>query len=116
MDVNQIIARVFPTKTNMTPVDEHVYFGCPPALLDIKYNEVHISVTFTWDRQQGAGLMGLWDKYGTVKIGGPACGDAGGEFVPGRYLKKGVTITSRGCIRNCQFCYVPKREGKISTN
>ncbi len=107
------IARVFGSKTNMTPDDEDVYFGCPPDLLKIQYDEVHISLTFTWDIDMGASLAHYWDKYGVVKIGGPACGDSGGEFVPGLYLKKGVTITSRGCPRNCLFCYVPKREGRI---
>lgn len=29
------------------------------------------------------------------------------------YLKKGVTITTRGCPNNCIFCFVPTREGKI---
>jgi len=107
------IARVFATKTNMTPIDEDVYFGMPPALLNIKYDEVHISVTFVSGLRQCWFLAHSWERYGNVKIGGPACGDPGGEFVPGMYLKKGVTITSRGCIRNCPFCLVPKREGKI---
>lgn len=106
------IARVFLTKTNMTPDDEDVYFGPPPGLLDIKYDEVHISATFTWDIRE-LGIANYWEEYGTVKIGGPACGDPGGEFTPGLYLKKGVTITSRGCPRNCPWCYVPKREGRI---
>ncbi len=107
------IARVFATKTKMTPIDEDVYFGPPPAFLDIKYNEIHISITFTDSRSRGATLAHWWDKYGLVKIGGPACGDPGGEFTPGLYLKKGITITSRGCIRNCPFCFVPQREKGI---
>jgi len=40
-------------------------------------------------------------------------GDPGGIFVPGRYLKKGYVITSRGCPNNCWFCDVPKREGAL---
>ncbi|MHC4121994.1 MAG: radical SAM protein [Planctomycetota bacterium] len=112
LPVNKKIARVFGRKTNMTPVDEDVYFGVPPSLLELKYDEVHISLTFTGDLDVSMWAH-LWRKHGTVKVGGPACGDPGGEFVPGLYLKKGVTITSRGCIRNCPFCYVPGREGKI---
>ena len=49
-----------------------------------------------------------------VKIGGPAFDDpCTGEFVPGRYIREGVTFTSRGCCNNCKFCFVPKREGKL---
>jgi len=82
--------------------------------LNIKYDEVHISVTFTQDLHSAGVVASLWQDFGkVVKLGGPACGDPGGEFTPGLYLKKGVTITSRGCIRNCSFCYVPAREGKI---
>ena len=107
------IARIFATKTKLSPTDQDAYFGPPPALLDIKYDEVHISITFTESRDNGVAMAHYWEKYGTIKIGGPACGDPGSEFIPGMYLKKGVTITSRGCIRNCPFCFVPKREGKL---
>lgn len=49
-----------------------------------------------------------------VKIGGPVFDDpCTGEFVPGRYIREGVTFTSRGCCNNCKFCFVPKREGKL---
>ncbi|HEA68551.1 MAG TPA: hypothetical protein ENI07_17260 [Desulfobacterales bacterium] len=51
--------------------------------------------------------------YQDVRIGGPAYDDKGDEFVSGRFLKEGVTITSRGCSKNCPYCFVPKREGKI---
>ena len=30
--------------------------------------------------------------------------------------KKSIVFTSRGCIRNCPFCVVPKIEGKFRTN
>lgn len=114
LPVNKRIARVFGTKTKMTPTDEDVYFGPPPSLLDLRYDEIHISLTFTWDLPFcTARLADYWYRFGKVKVGGPACGDPGGEFTPGLYLKKGVTITSRGCIRNCPFCFVPGREGKI---
>jgi hypothetical protein len=38
---------------------------------------------------------------------------AGGDFVPGMYLRPGYVITSRGCPNRCWFCSVPVREGNI---
>ena len=106
------IARVFPRKTNMTPNDELVYFDRPPMLILPEIDEVHISVTFTWDLEKSEQLADAWSVVGVpVKIGGPAFNKPGGEFVPGRYLKKGCVITSRGCKNRCWFCNVPKREG-----
>jgi len=46
-------------------------------------------------------------------VAGPAYDDPGGEFEPGRYMKTGVTITSRGCPKKCEWCVVPQREGRI---
>jgi hypothetical protein len=107
------IARVFPTKTSMTPTDQDAYFG-PPDLFTPQYDEVHISCVFTWDKKKAQDLFLEWgSKAPHVKIGGPACGDPGEEFVPGMYLRPGITITSRGCPNSCWFCHVPKREGKL---
>jgi hypothetical protein len=107
------IARVFPRRTSMSPTDKDAYFGFPD-LFTPQYDEVHISVTFTWDKIKADGLFREWSKHvKNVKIGGPALGDHGGDFTLGMYLKQGVTITSRGCPNNCGFCFVPKREGKI---
>lgn len=107
------IARVFPRKTNMTPCDPDVYFG-PPDLFTTEYDEIHISVTFTWDLEAGDYLKQCWESRGKTLIGGPATwNNKTGNFVSGRYLKTGVTITSRGCPNNCPWCFVPKREGKI---
>lgn len=109
-------ARVFPRKTSMSPMDEDSFFGLPP--LDCpKYDEVHISVTFTWDIERAMFISNSWMDYGRVRIGGPAFQalivDHPGEFTPGLYLKNGIVITSRGCPNNCHFCLVPRTEGQI---
>ena len=94
--------RVFPHRTKWTPDDEFAFIGSPPlyregALGDRKMS-VCISATFTWHKPMAERLAEEWRQhYDDVKIGGPAYNDAGGEFTPGLFLKKGCTITSRGC-------------------
>ena len=112
LPVEKRIARVFLRKTQMTPTDDDSYIGQPP-LWTPQYDEIHISVLFTWDLTRANELKGEWVRYGQVKIGGAALDDPGGGFVSGLYLRKGITITSRGCPNNCPWCFVPKREGKI---
>ena len=100
-------ARIFPRKTNATPDDEHAYVGRVPE----GYDHYDISVTFSWDIQAAERLA---EKCpGKVSLGGPAFGSPGGDFEPGKYLKKGYVITSRGCPNQCWFCDVHKREGDI---
>ena len=109
------ILRVFPRRTSMTPDDDMAFVGESP-LLRPEADEVHVSVTFTWDQNEGERLAEAWNAfYPVVKLGGPAFNSPAEDFVPGMYLKRGVTITSRGCDGNCWFCYVPKREGMIRT-
>lgn len=107
--------RVFPRKNKWLPTDDLAFIGAPPRPLFLPEDQpVRISVTFTWDIPYGQQLLRYWSfHYSDVKIGGVAFGDQGNEFVPGRFIKEGVTFTSRGCPKNCKWCFVPKREGKI---
>ena len=105
-----MIARVFPTRTSLSPTDEHAYFDTP-ALFTPDYDEVHISVTFTWDLPKVDRLASEWSEKGKVIVGGVAVnGESKEPFVSGMYIKKGVTITSRGCPNKCSFCQVNKGE------
>ena len=106
------IARVFPTKTKLCPKDIDAYFGFPGEKTPL-YDEIHISVTFTWDLQKIESLRKAWSKFGLVKIGGPALDDPGNAYTSGLYLNKDVTITSRGCPNKCSFCFVWRREGAL---
>jgi len=109
------IARVFPSRTSMTPDDALAFINCPPPMLALpEIEEVHVSVTFTWDIPRAEWLAKQWEAVGVpVRVGGVAYGKPSGEFIPGMYVKYGATITSRGCPNSCWFCSVPKREGRL---
>jgi hypothetical protein len=101
------LIRVFPRRTKATPNDDFVRFG-PPGMFD-EADEVHVSVTFTADRAIAERMAEQWRHVAPTKLGGVAYGDDSLEFVPGRYIKPGYTITSRGCPRRCWFCGVWKK-------
>jgi len=107
------IMRVFPRKTSATPDDELVRINCGPGLLGTGVDEIHISVSFSWDLPRAEALAKMWRSVAPVKIGGPATGQRSEEFVPGMYVRKGKVVTSRGCPNKCWFCSVWKREGGI---
>jgi hypothetical protein len=101
------IIRVFPRRTKATPDDALAYFGPPDFFAEA--DEVHISVTFTYDKARAEQLAEQWRFVAPVQIGGVAFGDDSLEFIPGRYIRPGYTITSRGCPRRCWFCGVWKK-------
>jgi len=99
----------------MTPDDELSFVNCQPPMLTLPdIDEVHVSVTFSWDIPRAEQLAEQWRATGVpVSVGGVAYGQKSGEFIPGLYVKLGNTITSRGCPNQCWFCSVPKREGML---
>lgn len=109
-----MIARVFPRRTNATPDDDMAYVD-PAPLAPPMAEEIHISVTFSWDLPKMRRLFDVWSEMGIpVKIGGPAASDApDGVFIPGMYVKRGYVITSRGCPNRCWFCTDWKRNGPV---
>ena len=104
------IIRVFPRKTKATPTDGLAAVNRLPDLFD-RADEVHVSVAFTYDLPRAEELAAQWKHVAPVTIGGPATGQPSGEFTPGMYIRKGYTITSRGCPNRCWFCNVWRREG-----
>lgn len=106
-----MIARVFPRITKAVPHDDYCFFDYPGMFLP-SIDEVHVSVTFTYDLPRAHELAEQWRHIAPVKIGGPALDEPGGDFIPGRYIKKGYVITSRGCPNACWFCSVWRREGR----
>ncbi len=108
--VRGMIARVFPRRTKATPQDEYAFTDEPGLFVPEDITEVHVSVAFTWDMERAERLADSWARIAPVKMGGPAFNQPGGEFEPGKYLREGYTITSRGCFNFCWFCAVWKRE------
>lgn len=116
--------RVFPRRTAWTPKDGLAFVGDPTLFRPTNRQiPVRISCTFTWDRMEALRLWGAWQMfYDDVKVGGPAFWDeieqvealnSSEGFIPGRFIKPGVTFTSRGCNRRCKYCFVPTYEGNL---
>ena len=85
----------------------------------------YLSVVFTWDLPR-AHMRAVWLRQQgyEVKAGGPACllmpdylaevADVNGCAADALWRHNPeATFTSRGCIRRCAFCAVPKIEGDL---
>jgi hypothetical protein len=107
--------RVFVARNQWTPDDELAFVGPPPLFRPHdRRTPVRVSCTFTWHKAEAERLALAWSAfYDDVQVGGPAYHDRGGEFTPGRFLKRGCTITSRGCPKRCGWCTVPTSEGPL---
>ena len=103
---NDQIIRVFPIRTSFTPQDDFAFVGFPPFFRPgTRKTPVHVSVVFKWCRRLAEQIAESWRQhYDQVRVSGPAYGDYGDDFTPGRYLKIGCTITSRGCVKHCGWC------------
>lgn len=89
---------------------------------------VYMSVVFSWQLQEAYQLMKFHQNLGIkVVIGGPAVSlnlemlkesnnkELGITHYPDAIAKHNpvATFTTRGCVRTCPFCIVPKNEGKF---
>lgn len=112
--------RIFPRRTHWTPTDELAFYGPPPLFRPgLRSMPVRVSVTFTWDKERAETLAQDWGQYhDDVQVGGPAYHSLRvpsplDEFTPGRFMKEGCTITSRGCPKACAYCVVSSSEGPL---
>jgi hypothetical protein len=82
-------------------------------------NTAYISVVFSWLVERAQQRVAELEEQGLkVLIGGPAVAPRSGEFLDSGMEvitrhNPNATFTSRGCIRNCGFCLVPKVEGEL---
>jgi len=83
-----------------------------------------VSVPFTWELPKAYQRCIMLAAEGYhVRAGGPAVSlmpdyladvaEIGGEVDALPHHNPNATFTSRGCIRKCQFCAVPRIEGKL---
>ena len=107
------VIRVFPRRTKATPIDALAYSGPPDFFVPKDVEEVHISVSFTWDKPKAEWLAEQWERVAPVKVDGPAYRNLDLEFTPGMYLREGYVITSRGCPQRCWFCDVWKKHPEV---
>ncbi len=110
------VIRVFPQWTSYTPDDAYAFVGMPPMKQLIPaHDEVHISCTFTWDRDYCRDLQFQWEGATDkpVRLGGAAFGSPSDNFIPGMYIKRNIIFTTRGCNNGCPWCIVPKLEGRL---
>ena len=100
--------------------------GWPRTFIEwAEENTIHLSVVFSWDLPKAhARAIWLKEQGYRVKAGGPAImmnpeymasiAEVNEEgFSVLRKHNKDATFTSRGCIRKCAFCAVPKIEGGL---
>jgi hypothetical protein len=84
--------------------------------------KVYISTLFTWRRAQVDAIAASFQAFADVEIGGSGWNlrlrlPSDVDIFPADYslygIDYGMGYSSRGCIRTCAFCPVPKSEGSI---
>lgn len=80
-------------------------------LMAYSSDKIYVSCVFSWNRERAE----YWEQFDNAVIGGS--GYSLSITLPPEIerVKPRINLgfTSRGCVRNCKFCLVPKKEGKI---
>lgn len=97
----------------------------PKKAIDwIEDGTAFVSVPFTWELPQAYSRCVFLREQGYhVRAGGPAVSlipdylkdvaSIGGEVNALKHHNPNAVFTSRGCIRKCKFCAVPRIEGRL---
>ena len=80
-------------------------------LLASQVDKIYVSCIFSWNKHKVVD----WEIYDNAIIGGSGYDlkKTLPEEIEKTPLKINYGFTTRGCIRKCQFCIVPEKEGKI---
>ena len=63
-----MLARVFARRTNATPDDEYAFVGFSPAILRENITEIHISLAFSFDRDEAEYLHEAWSEIAPCSV------------------------------------------------
>jgi len=81
----------------------------PYSLLERSYDKVYVSCVFSWNKKHCKKWEGIADIGGS----GYSLSKKLPSEIDAMKPKINLGFATRGCIRNCYFCVVPKKEGKI---
>ena len=81
----------------------------PYSLLRESYDKVYVSCIFSWNKEHCKKWEGIADIGGS----GYSLTKELPPEIDAMNPKINMGFATRGCIRKCYFCIVPKKEGKI---
>jgi hypothetical protein len=110
IDIDSVIPNLALKKVEMFYGKENCVWNKPERAEEAE--KIYVSCVFTKNKEEAE----KWEKYGEKCF----IGGSGYSFdvklppeIDAMKPKINWGFTTRGCIRNCFFCFVPKMEGKI---
>lgn len=83
--------------------------GKPVPLLLGQFDKIYVSCVFSWNRDQ----CKKWEGVATIGGSGYSLETVLPPEIEVMKPKINLGFITRGCIRKCPFCIVPRKEGKI---
>ena len=111
-------------KTNNENIEIDLFKGIPTTKPLINYDKVYVSVIYYQNRKAVEQFVKQYYDH-EIEVGGSGWDyevklpDAVEHIMPDYSLYEydySIGFTSRGCVRKCKFCIVPKKEGMIRDN
>lgn len=91
--------------TNETSIKEEL----PYSMLTDTYDKIYVSCVFSWNKK----YCKKWEGIADIGGSGYSLSKELPLEIDAVKPKINLGFATRGCIRNCSFCIVPEKEGKI---